>query len=253
MNETVKAYKGFDKNLKCCDFQFEVGSTFSMEGPIEACERGFHACEHPLNVFDYYPPATSRYCEVELSGELSRKGDDTKIAAASIRIAAELKISALVGRAVKWVFDRSTPEGETATGYRGAASATGTRGAASATGYQGAASATGDQGAASATGTRGAASATGYQGAASATGYQGAASATGYQGAASATGEQGAASATGRNGRVKSAKGCALFLVHRDDGGNITHAWAGIAGRDGIEPDVWYSLGANNHPIKVED
>ena len=129
-----------------------------------------------------------------------------------------------------------------ATGTRGAASATGTRGAASATGTSGAASATGYGGAASATGYSGAASATGYSGAASATGDSGAASATGDRGAASATGDRGAAMASGYEGRVMGAKGCALFLVQRDINGKILHAWAGIVGRDGIEPDTWYTL-----------
>ncbi len=274
----IIAYKGFNLDLSCRGHKFEIGKTYEMDGPIKACARGFHACEHPLNVFDYYPPAGSRFAEVRLSGEISRKGDDTKVAAARISITAELGIAELVDRAVKWVFARSNPDGEAATGYQGAASATGDRGAASATGYQGAASATGNHGAASATGNQGAASATGYQGAASATGYQGAASATGYQGAASATGNQGAASATGyqgaasatgdqgaasatgdrgaamaagRLGKASGKAGNALFLVSRDKDWNIVHAWAGIVGRDGIDPDVWYRLDADGRPQPV--
>ena len=203
------SYKGFDQNLCCRGHQYQIGQTYHFPGKIEACVNGAHACEHPLNCFDYYAPAGSRFCEVHQSGETSRGGGDTKLASATITIGVELSIGDMVARAIKWVFDRSKTEGESATGYQGAASATGYQGAASATGYQGAASATGDQGAASATGDRGAASATGYQGAASATGDRGAASATGdrgaasatrYQGAASATGDQGAASATGDRG-----------------------------------------------------
>ena len=197
----VTSIKGFDANLRCRDQQYAFGRTYELSGEIKACSFGFHAIEgHPLEVFDYYPPAGSRYAEVQQSGELSRHSGDSKLASAKITIGVELSISDLVARAVKWVFDRAKPEGEAATGPQGAASATGPQGAASATGYQGAASATGPQGAASATGVRGAASATGPQGAASATGYQGAASATGDQGAASAAGYQGAASATGPQG-----------------------------------------------------
>ena len=268
--QVVVAYKGFDRNLQCRGFQYEIGKEFVHDGEVKACEGGFHACEHPLNVFGYYAPSESRFCVVELSGELSRHGDDTKIAAGRIRIKAEIGIPQLVADAVRWVMDRCTPENTAhATGYRGAASATGTQGAASATGnwgaasatgYQGAASATGDQGAASATGYRGAASATGYRGAASATGYRGAASATGYRGAASATGTQGAASATGTqgaamsagyDGRVMGADGNALFLVERNDDYEIVAVWAGIAGRDGIKPDTWYAL-RNGKPVEVE-
>ena len=142
--ETVIAYKGFDKNMQCRGFQYEVGKSYTHDGNVKACEAGFHACEHPLNVFDYYAPNESRFAVVELSGVFSREeGVDTKVAAGSITIKAEVGIPDLVASAVKWVMDRCTPEGSAATGYHGAASATGDHGAASATGYLGAASATG--------------------------------------------------------------------------------------------------------------
>ena len=203
-------YKGMDKDMRCRGFQYEVGKEYETD-KAEACECGFHACEYPLDVFNYYPPSGSRFFEVEQSGELSRSSDDDgKVASTKIKIGAEISISGLVKAAIEYTRERPVKEegasangnqgAASATGYQGAASATGNLGAASATGYQGAASATGDLGAASATGYLGAASATGYQGAASATGYQGAASATGYQGAASATGYRGAASATGYRG-----------------------------------------------------
>jgi hypothetical protein len=215
----ISGFKGFDKNLQCRGFQYEVGKTFTHAGKVAACESGFHFCEHPLDVFGYYPPGSSRFAAVRGSGQTSKPGSDTKVACSKLHVEAELDLSAMIKAAVKFVFDRATWSNEktvngdregavdasdsgaaSATGYSGAASATGYSGAASATGYSGAASATGYSGAASATGYRGAASATGYRGAASATGYSGAASATGYRGAASATGYSGAASATGDSG-----------------------------------------------------
>ena len=202
-------YKGMNTDMTCRGFQYEVGREYETD-KAEACECGFHACEYPLDVFNYYPPASSRYFEVEQSGEMDRSGGDSKVASTKIKIGAEIGIAGLVKASVEYTRERATEEpgghatgdrgAASATGYRGAASATGDRGAASATGYQGAASATGYRGAASATGNWGAASATGNWGAASATGYQGAASATGNWGAASATGDRGAASATGNWG-----------------------------------------------------
>ncbi len=205
--EVVQAYKGFGIDWKCRDFQYEVGQSYEHTGPVAACNGGFHACEYPLGVLRYYPPAGSRFAIVEQSGDLSRHSEDTKVASRHITVKAEISLPGLIQAAIDWTFSKSTKEAGAhtdnaaasvaATGYRGAASATGDSGAASATGYSGAASATGDSGAASATGDSGAASATGDSGAASATGTRGAASATGYSGAASATGDSGAASATG--------------------------------------------------------
>jgi hypothetical protein len=265
----VHSIKGFNTDLTCRGFQFAEGQTYEHDGAVKACKVGFHACTidaHPLSVFGYYPPAGSRFHLVKQRGE-TNSDDGIKVASAKITIGYELSIGELTKRAIEWVFSRSKPGGESATGYRGAASATGyqgaasatghqgaasatgDQGAASATGYQGAASATGDRGAASATGDRGAASATGDRGAASATGHQGAASATGDRGAASATGHQGAASATGTRGAAMSSgyagtvtgsAGNALFAVERDGNYNIASVASGIVGRDGIEPGSIY-------------
>ena len=146
--DVITSIKGFDSNLRCRGYQFEIGKTYTVEGKIKACENGFHTCpveEHPLSVFDYYPPAGARYCEVEQSGESDRDG--VKLASASITIKAEISIGDLIARAIKYVFDRAKPEeGASATGDRGAASATGDYGAASATGNYGAAMAAGYEG-----------------------------------------------------------------------------------------------------------
>lgn len=144
---SVTSIKGFDSDLSCRGFQFEIGKTYTVEGEIAACENGFHACpvdEHPLSVLDYYPP-TSRFCEVTQSGAMDKQG--AKLASASITIGVEISISDLAARAVKWVFDRANwmngpvatgdNEGATASGVRGAATASGDSGAAMACGYAG--------------------------------------------------------------------------------------------------------------------
>ena len=212
------AYKGFDKDLKCQGFQFEIGKEYVHEGPVKACSKGFHACQHPLNVFAYYAPALSRYAVVEQSGDLSDDSDDTKVASRNIKINFEIGIPGLVKAAIEYTFSRALPIDKDSP-----ASATGRYGAASATGYQGAASATGDQGAASATGRYGAASATGYQGAAFAA----------------------------WNGKAMASENGAIVIIRRDDDGNITHIKASKVGENDIEANVWYSLDEVGNFIKV--
>ena len=129
----IRAYKGMGKDMKCRGFQYEVGKEYETD-QAEACECGFHACEYPLDVFRYYPPAGSRFFEVEQSGEISKKNDDTKVASTKIKIGAEIGIAELVNAAVQYTKERCHDEGETATGDQGAASATGNLGAASAMG-----------------------------------------------------------------------------------------------------------------------
>ena len=192
MEQKIKAYKAFDKDLSCRGFKYEVGKEYEETGDIKACEKGFHACPYPLDVFGYYTPAGSRFCEVEQSGKIDDSESD-KVCSSKIRIGAELDIRGLVKAAVSFVKERCTNEcnaepGKPATaGDYGAATA-GDYGAATAGDY-GAATA-GDSGAATA-GDYGAATA-GDSGAATA-GYRGAATA-GDSGAATA-GNSGAATA----------------------------------------------------------
>ena len=92
MSNTIETYKGFDKDLRCRGFQYEIGKEYDHEGEVRACNAGYHGCERPLDVFAYYPPATSRYCKTEQSGDLSRDSDDSKVASSHIKIGAEIGI-----------------------------------------------------------------------------------------------------------------------------------------------------------------
>ena len=203
-------YKGMNANMQCRGFQYEVGKEYETDEAV-VCEAGFHACEYPLDVINYYAPAESRYAVVEQSGKISKSGEDTKVASTKIKIVAEIGIAGLVKAAIEYTKTRAKEEpGGHATGYRGAASATGDRGAASATGDRGAASATGDQG------------------------------------AASATGEAGVALAAGFGCKAKGAIGCAICVVERGnwDGETypIINIKAAIVDGDIIKADTYYML-----------
>jgi hypothetical protein len=114
----VVAYKGFDKNMQCRDFQFAVGQTYEHSGRVEACRSGFHACENPLDVWNYYGPCDTRFARVELSGSLSRHSDDSKIAAATLKVSAELSLPQFIADAVEYIKRLcSMPDAKPASGH----------------------------------------------------------------------------------------------------------------------------------------
>ena len=287
MEQKIKAYKAFDKDLSCRGFKYKVGKEYEETGDIKACEKGFHACPYPLDVFGYYAPAGSRFCEVEQSGKIDDSESD-KVCSSKIRIGAELDIRGLVKAAVSYVKERCTNEynaepGKPAmTGYRGVATAgdrgaatagncgvatAGDRGAATA-GYRGVAMAgncgaatAGDRGAATA-GDGGAATA-GDCGAATAgdrgaaTAGDGGAATAGDGGAATArgkasTGYNGLSVARGENVQVKGGIGAILVIAEeRDDTYDIVDWKAVVVDGEVVKADTWYRL-ENGELVEVD-
>ena len=109
MEKKIIAYKGFDKNLKCRGFQYEVGKEYEMSGRIACCERGFHACESPLEVFDHYDMLNSRFAKVEQSGEIDKEENSTKVCSSKIKVKAELKLADIINLGVEWIKDVTSP------------------------------------------------------------------------------------------------------------------------------------------------
>ena len=134
----MRAFKGFNKDLTCRGYQYEEGKEFHTER-AECCDTGFHACEYPLDCFGYYDPAHSVFHEVELSGEMDKSGDNTKVCATDIKIGARLSIAGLVKMAIDFTMSKVNKEAGSDERH-GFASATGNYGASSATGYKGASS-----------------------------------------------------------------------------------------------------------------
>ena len=106
----IKSYKGFDKNLRCRGFQYKIGGIYEMDGKIKMCNRGFHACESPFDVFDYYTMIDSRFCEVEQDGNISKWDRGTKICSSKIKIKAELKLADMINLGVEWLKEITSPE-----------------------------------------------------------------------------------------------------------------------------------------------
>ena len=101
----IVAYKGFDENFRCRGFQYEVGKEYEIKGEIKCCERGFHACESPMEVFDYYDMFNSRFAEVEQSGQIDKEDDNksTKICSSRIKIKNELKLADIINLGIEWL------------------------------------------------------------------------------------------------------------------------------------------------------
>ena len=223
MEQKIKAYKAFDKDLSCRGFKYEVGKEYEETGYIKACEKGFHACPYPLDVFGYYAPAGSRFCEVEQSGKIDDSESD-KVCSSKIRIGAELDIRGLVKAAVSYVKERCTNECNAEPGKPATA---GDSGAATAGDY-GAATA-GDSGVATA-------------------GDCGAATARGK----ASTGSNGLSVARGRNVQAKGGIGAILVIAEeRDDTYDIVDWKAVVVDGEVVKADTWYRL-ENGELVEVD-
>ena len=214
--KVIKAYKGFNKDMTCRDFQYEEGKEYETD-KAEACECGFHACEYPLDVFSYYPPGTSVYHEVEQSGDFDKSESD-KVASTKIKIGARIDIAGIVKAAISYIKERITKENNAEPGKAATA---------------------GDSGAATA----------GSYGAATAGSY-GAATSRGK----SASGENGLSVARGNGVKVKGGLGAVLVIAEEcSDNYDIKHWKAVVVDGETIKADTWYMLDENGELIESKE
>ena len=211
----MKACKGFDKNLRCRGFQYEVGGEYTEE-TAELCNRGPHACENPLDTLRYYRPGDSRYCEVEIEDNGQRSSYDSKVCGKHIKIGAEIGLKGVINAGVRFVFDKcESATEENASGWRGNADASGERGNAAASGDRGNAAASG---------------------------WSGTAVVTGFAGRATALGEQCLAVAWGEDSLARGTVGNWIVVSERDDDGNIIDVKIAKVDGDTVKADTWYKL-----------
>ena len=265
-------YKGFDKNFRCRDFQYQVGETYRHDGDLDVCKSGFHFCDTPLAVLEFYPPVDeNRFALVEATGKiLSTDDDEHKFCTDELKILKELSLNDLL----KAVSSAATNTGDysaatnsgtcsaaTNTGYLSAATNTGYRSAATNTGDDSAATNSGTYSAATNTGNRSAATNTGDYSAATNTGDYSAATNTGDYSAATNSGDRSAASVTGKhsiaivtgvNGKAKGSRGCWLVLTERKKTGEILSVKAVMVDGVSILPNHFYSL-KDGKPLIVDD
>ena len=251
--EKIKTYKGFDEELRCRGFQYKVGKEYDHSGDVECCKSGFHACENPLEVFEYYAPAKSRFCEVEQSGVLRRDDEGSKVASSKISLKCEIGLRGLIEAGVKFILEKidfknakksntGNYSAATNTGYCSAATNTGYKSAATNTGDKSAATNTGNCSAATNTGNCSAATNTGDKSAATNTGYCSAATNTGNCSAAKVEGNDSIAIVTGKSSAAAGEVGCWLVLTERDTEYKIKDVQAVRVDGEAIKANVFYKL-----------
>ena len=212
--EIIKGYKGFNHDLTCRDFKYEVGKEYDTDKAV-SCNKGFHFCENPFDVFNYYAPSgekgMNRFCEVEGSGEFDKSETD-KVACTHIKVNAEIGLQGLITAGIKFILDKVNWK-------------------------DGKESNTGDWSAATNTGDRSAATN------------------TGSRSAASVKGKDSIAIVAGKDSKAKGALGCWIVLTERGDWNGESHPIKEVKAFrvDGetIKSDTYYKL-VNGEAIEVE-
>ena len=200
----MKAYKGFTKDMKCRDFQFEEGKTYE-EDTASLCNSGFHACENPLDCMSYYAPNDSVYRSVELEGVSDEREKDSKVCAKRITVGARISIADMIKGAVRFVFEKVENRNST-------------------------------------TGDRAHAATTGYGAHAATTGDWAHAAATGDWAHAATTGKNSISVSLGIDGKAKASAGSWIVCAEYDNDLNLIAVRSEKVDGKIIKPDTWYSL-----------
>ena len=247
----MKMYKGFDKNLKCRDFQYEIGKTYT-EDKAELCNAGFHACEHPLDCLNYYKPGESRYCEVDLDDVTDERGDYSKRVGKKITVQGEIGIAGMVKSAVNIGIEEAKSK---TTGDCAHAATTGNCAHAATTGNRAHAATTGNRAHAATTGNCAHAATTGDCAHAATTGSYAHAATTGDRAHAAVSGNESIACALGVEGKAKGALGCWIVCAeweNKNEGWHIECVKAAAVDGENIKADTWYML-KNGEFVEADD
>ena len=209
--DTITAFKGFDKDFSCRGFKYEIGRSYTHDGEISLCQAGFHACEAPLDVWNYYPPTDgNQVAQVELGGVSNQRENDTKRVGKSITIKAALSIPALIAAQIEWTFN-AAKKSKKVNGVEKTAASSGRYSTAASSGHYSTAASSGDSSKAVSSG----------------------------DSSKAACDRNGFACVAGLGGTVKGNAGSALSLGYQDARGRNRIA-VGYVGENGIQADTWY-------------
>ena len=215
-NEQIKAYKGFDKDLKCRGFQYEIGKTYE-EKEAKLCESGFHACEKPLDVFKYYKPGSSRFCEVVMDDVSDQRSDDSKRVSKIITIGAEIGIPGLVKAHIEYTKAKAEKDSAATSGDWSSAATSG------------------------------------YRSSAATSGNGSSAATSGEESSAATSNQNGIAVACGKNSKAKGTVGSYIVLTEwNDDSTELLTAKLARVDGNAIKSDTWYTL-KNGEFVEVKE
>ena len=237
--EVIQAFKGFDKNLQCRGYQFEIGKMHTHEGAVEACSSGFHSCENPLDVLNYYPiisddGSLNRFASVKASGTISRHDGDSKIASASLLVEVELKLPEFISAAVNWIKAACTTEETAASGDSSRLAASGNYSRLAASGDSSRLAASGDSSRLAASGD-----------------YSRLAASGDYSRLA-ASGDSSIVCAASTNCKASAGNNGCIVLTRWVDSEKRYRASVAYVGENGIKPNVFYELDATGEFVECQ-
>jgi len=271
--EVITAYKGFDKNLQCRGYQFEIGKMHTHEGAVEACSSGFHSCENPLDVLNYYPiisddGSLNRFASVKASGTISRHDGDSKIASASLLVEVELKLPEFISAAVNWIKAACTTEETAASGNYSQLAASGNYSKLAASGDNSKLAASGDNSQLAASGDYSKLAASGDYSKLAASGYNSKLAASGYYSKLAASGYNSKLAASGNHSQLAASGDYSIAvgvdencMAKAGEGGCIALRWTkdkkprlsvAYVGENGIKADTYYKLDKAGEFVEVE-
>jgi hypothetical protein len=260
--EVITAYKGFDANWECREFQFKVGKSYIHEGDVEACKSGFHSCLNPLDVWNYYGPCDNRFAIVKASGAISRHDSDSKIASASLTIEAELKLPKFIAAAVEWLLaacksnKKAAASGDSsqlaASGDSSQLAASGNSSKLAASGNSSKLAASGNYSQLAASGDSSQLAASGYSSQLAASGNYSQLAASGYSSQLAASGNSSIVIAAATDCKAKAGALGTIVLTRWVESEKRYRISVAYVGENGIKADAWYSLDGDGQFVEAK-
>ena len=242
-NKEIIAFKGFDKNLKCRGYQYNIGETYEHQGNVLACKSGFHSCINPLDVLDYYD-ITSRFAEVKISGDLSYHSHDSKVSSAKITIIAELKLPEFINKCVSWVINQcksSFDIKESSSGYSAQIGSSGDYAKIGSSGNYAKIGSSGDNAQIGSSG---------YSAKIGSSGDNAKIGSSGDNAKINIEGELSIVSCVGTFSIIKGGKNCAMSLARWVESEKRYRITVAYVGENGIKEDTWYKLDCDGNFVE---